>query len=76
MAQRTLKARAPHMSSTARTVEGKVLAQRAFTFGPYSVHKFTPGESFNIKEAPGGVDYSLTVLEGAISSTQAGGSVY
>lgn len=56
--------------------QGTVLPQRSFTFGPYSVHKFGPGESFNVKAISGGVSYSLSVSSGVIRSTQAGGSVY
>lgn len=56
--------------------QGTVLAQRLFTFGSYSVHKFEPGQSFNIERISGGVTYSLNVSAGAISSTQPGGSVY
>ena len=56
--------------------QGTQLARRALTFGSYSVHKFEPGQSFNIKQLSGGMGYSLSVSEGAISSTQPGGSVY
>ena len=49
----------------------------AFAYGPFSVEKVEPGHTFNVKAWNGeGAVYSLSLKDGAIQSTQAGGAVY
>ena len=56
---------------------GVVAKGQAFAYGPFSVEKVEPGHSFNVKSWSGdATTYSLSVKDGAIQSTQAGGAVY
>ena len=56
---------------------GTLAKGAAFAYGPFSVEKVEPGHSFNVKAWSGeATNYALSVKEGAIQSTQAGGAVY
>jgi cyanophycinase len=47
------------------------------TFGPYAVQKVESGHAFNLKTWTGdATHYSLSVKDGVVSSTQAGGAIY
>ena len=47
------------------------------TYGPYAVQKVASGQTFNLKSWTGSATaYSLSVKDGTIHSTQAGGAIY
>ena len=56
---------------------GVMALDKPLTFGPFDVEKVAPGHTFDLKTWQGdAVRYSLSVRDGVIQSTQAGGGVY
>lgn len=56
---------------------GTVMQGKPLTYGPYAVQKTAAGHAFNVKTWSGDATrYTLSVANGAIRSTQAGGAVY
>jgi cyanophycinase len=61
----------------ARDANGPQCGKAQMTFGPYRVQKVAPGRWFNIDAWTGdGVKYRLSIKDGTVRSTQAGGAVY
>lgn len=50
---------------------------KPLTFGPFKVQRVAPGLAFDVRTWTGnGISYTLTVKNGDVRSTQAGGSIY
>ena len=56
---------------------GVMASHNPITFGPFDVQKVAPGHTFNLKTWSGdATQYTLTIKDGVIHSTQAGGAIY
>ena len=56
---------------------GAMALHKPITFGPFAVRKVAPEHTFNVKTWTGDTTkYSLSIKDGVIDSTQAGGAIY
>jgi cyanophycinase len=60
-----------------RGAHGQLETGVPLDFGPYAVQKVASGQSFNLTTWSGGAaQYTLTVKDGEVHSSQPGGSIY